>query len=134
MAGVAGVVPPALDSNAKLTCLHKKTEHQAARTIFGCVKSIQRSRGCQRNSPEYSNQIEVFHNRVYTEAILMAQIAGIEETKPRIASRQRYRPNIHAQSCTDYSWPPEGNFEWYGRGRQDRTHKLFIKIKTRRLT
>ena len=34
------------DSITKLTCLHKRTEHQAARKMFGCVMSIQRGQGC----------------------------------------------------------------------------------------
>ena len=48
------------------------------------------------------NKTEVFHSRVKTHAVLMAQSLGIEETKPRVAGRQLHRANIPAQSCTGY--------------------------------
>ena len=56
----------------------------------------------KENLQDIRTKIEVFHNRIYKQAILMAQSVGIEESKPRIAGRQQHRRNIQAESCTDY--------------------------------
>lgn len=39
---------------------------------------------------------------LYTQATLMAQGVGIKKTAPHLASRQKHRQNIQAQSCSDY--------------------------------
>ena len=56
----------------------------------------------KKNVQDICTKIEVFHNRIYKQAVLMAQSVGIEETKPRIAGKQHHRRNIQAESCTDY--------------------------------
>ena len=56
----------------------------------------------KKNHQDIRSKIEVFHNRIYKQAILMAQSVGIEETKPRIAGERHHRHNIQAKSCTDY--------------------------------
>ena len=47
------------------------------------------------------SHVTSFHARVYTQATAMAQSVGVDESTPRLASRQQHRQNIPAQSCTD---------------------------------
>ena len=43
-----------------------------------------------------------FHARIYSEATAIAHSVGVEESIPRLASRQQHRQNIRAQSISDY--------------------------------
>ena len=43
-----------------------------------------------------------FHARIYSEAIMIAHSVGVDESMPRLASRQQHRQNIQAQNISDY--------------------------------
>ena len=48
------------------------------------------------------SNVERFHDRVYAEAKQMAQVVSVEESIPRLASRQQHRSNIMADSYSEY--------------------------------
>lgn len=48
------------------------------------------------------SNVESFNARVYAEAKQMAQVVGVEESIPRIASRQQHRSNIVADNYQEY--------------------------------
>ena len=43
-----------------------------------------------------------FHKRLYQEAVRLGELVGVTESSPRLAGRQQHRPNIHADTMTDY--------------------------------
>ena len=43
-----------------------------------------------------------FHARIFAQACRMVQSVDVEESRPRLASRQQHRHNISAQSAEDY--------------------------------
>ena len=46
--------------------------------------------------------VESFHKNIYGDAKWVAATVGIEESAPRLASRQQHRTNIHADNCIQY--------------------------------
>ena len=46
--------------------------------------------------------VESYHKSVYGDAKQVAATVGIEESAPRLASRQQHRTNIHADNCIQY--------------------------------
>ena len=48
------------------------------------------------------SNVDVYHAHIYTQAKALAQSVGIEESMPRLASRQQHRSNVPAQDCSDY--------------------------------
>ena len=46
--------------------------------------------------------MDAYHARTYAQAKTMAQSVGIDESMPRLASRQQHRSNVPAQDCSDY--------------------------------
>ena len=51
---------------------------------------------------EVTSNVDVCHEQIFKQATLLAGSVGIEETFPRIASRQQHCQNIPAQNCSDY--------------------------------
>ena len=48
------------------------------------------------------SNVNNFHARIYSEAIMIAYSVGVDESMPRLASRQQHRQNIQAQNISDY--------------------------------
>ena len=48
------------------------------------------------------SDIDNFHGKTYGEALLLCQSVGIEESTPRVTSRQRHRQNIPSDNSSDY--------------------------------
>lgn len=48
------------------------------------------------------SDVNSFHARIYSEAMVIAQSVGVEESMPRLAGRQQHRQNIQAQNSNDY--------------------------------
>ena len=48
------------------------------------------------------SNVEAFHARVYAEAKQMAKEVDVEESTPRLTSRQQHRSNVTADSYTEY--------------------------------
>ena len=46
--------------------------------------------------------VESFHKSIYGDAKQVAATVGIEESAPRLASRQQHCTNIHADNCIQY--------------------------------
>ena len=46
--------------------------------------------------------VESFNKSIYGDAKRVAATVGIEESAPRLASRQQHRTNIHADNCIQY--------------------------------
>lgn len=43
--------------------------------------------------------IKPFHDGIYSQAKRIAGSVGIEESKPRLASRQQHRSNVASENC-----------------------------------
>ena len=48
------------------------------------------------------SNVENFHRKAYGEALLLCQSVGIEESTPRVTSRQQHRQNIPFNNSSDY--------------------------------
>ena len=46
--------------------------------------------------------VDAYHARLYSQAKTMAQSVGIDESMPRLASRQQHRSNVPARDCSAY--------------------------------
>ena len=48
------------------------------------------------------SRVDTFHDLTYDQALLLSQSVGVEESVPRLASRQQHRQNIPADNSRDY--------------------------------
>lgn len=64
----------------------------AHRDIESVKSSLERNR----------SEIDVFHDRVYDAVLVLAQSVGIDESSPRISSRQQHRQNVPADNTKEY--------------------------------
>ena len=64
----------------------------AHRDIESVKSSLERNR----------SEIDVFHDRVYDAVLVLAQSVGIDESSPRISSRQQHRQNVPAENTKEY--------------------------------
>ena len=48
------------------------------------------------------SNVESFHRIAYEEALLLCQSVGIEESTPRVTSRQQHRQNIPSDNSREY--------------------------------
>ena len=48
------------------------------------------------------SNVNSFHARIHSQSMKIAQSVGVEESIPRLASRQQHCQNIPAQNSSDY--------------------------------
>ena len=50
----------------------------------------------------FRSEVDSFHDQYYHEALHLAALVGVDESAPRLASRQQHRQNVPATSTAEY--------------------------------